>query len=149
MAKKILSATVGEMMHFSPGINILQGENAKALALTLAGIFGGIPPQNGKADILWDTARLAVSIADGTCTVDRAKGKNVPQIVKNFHKQRFLHFRNRDHIFYEIPEKLKELKDDRPLFVMDFDGEDMHTVFAPLVAAGRQVFVVVNKEVSL
>lgn len=147
MAKKILSATVGETIRFCPGINILQGENAKALALTLAGIFGGIPPQNGKAELLWDTARITISVADGTCTVDAAEGKNIPQIVKDFHKQRFLHFKNQRHIVKKIPEEIQI--DDRPLFVMDFDGEDMHTVFAPLVAAGRQVFVVVNKEVSL
>ena len=146
MVKRILSASLEEDMVFEPGVNILQGPGATEKILTLAGIFGGIPPKNGKAEILWDTVRLAVSVADGTCTVDRAEGENIPQIVKDFHKQRFLHFRNREHILYEIPENLKELQDDRPLFVLDFDvKEEPQTFFAPLIAAGRQVFVEVPK----
>ena len=90
MAKRILSAWLGEYMAFDPGLNILRGPGVREKVLTLAGIFGGIPPQNGKAELSWDGALLAVSIADGTCTVDSAQGRNASQIVKDFHKQRFL-----------------------------------------------------------
>ena len=58
---------------FDSGINILCGQNTEDAVFTLAGIFGGMPPQNGKAEIQWDTdAVLFVSITDGACGVEKA-----------------------------------------------------------------------------
>lgn len=170
MSRIILSATVGEgtpELRFQPGINILWGQNAEDVLLTLAGIFGGMPPQNGKAEILWSTdALLVVSIKDGACGVERSKPQveSVAQIVKEFHKQRFLNFDNRTHIFdgSNIPagflgvgdlqlEKLGDTlrkEEDHPLFVYNFlerldEAVNLKPIFDALNATGRQVFIAV------
>lgn len=170
MSRIILSATVGEgtpELRFQPGINVLWGQNAEDVLLTLAGIFGGMPPQNGKAEILWNTdALLVVSIKDGACGVERSKPQveGVAQIVKEFHKQRFLNFDNRTHILSgsDLPagflgagdlllEKLGDVlaqEEDRPLFVYNFlerldEAVDLRSIFEALNATGRQVFIAV------
>ena len=170
MSRIILSATVGEStpdLRFHPGINILWGQNAEDVLLTLAGIFGGMPPQNGKAEILWNTdALLVVSIKDGACGVERSKPQveSVAQIVKEFHKQRFLNFDSCTHIFdgSALPagflgagdlllEKLGDVlaqQDDRPLFMYNFlerldEAVDLRSIFEALNATGRQVFIAV------
>lgn len=170
MSRIILSATVGEGtsdLRFQPGINILWGQNADDVLLTLAGTFGGMPPQNGKAEILWnaDTV-LFVVIRDGTCGVERStpQVESAAQIVKEFHKQRFLKFDNCTNIFDGsnisagslgagnlLLEKLGDVlaqEDDRPLFVYNFlerldEAVDLQPVFEALNATGRQVFIAV------
>ena len=80
MNKGILSASVSVQkeapfteLRFHPGINILWGADAEDVVLTLAGIFGGIPSLNGKAEIQWDAdALLFVHIIDGACGVEKA-----------------------------------------------------------------------------
>ena len=170
MSRIILSATVGEgtsELRFQPGINILWGQNGEDILLTLAGIFGGMPPKNGKAEILWGTdALLLVSIKDGACGVERSnpQAESIAQIVKEFHKQRFLKFDNCTHIFdgSNIPagllgagdlllEKLGAVlaqEGDRPLFVCNFlerldEAVDLRSIFEALNATGRQVFIAV------
>lgn len=170
MSRIILAATVGEGtadLRFHLGINILWGQNAEDVLLTLAGIFGGMPPQNGKAEILWNTdAVLFVAIKDGACGVERSKPQveSTAQIVKAFHKLRFLNFDKRTHIFNgsDLPagffgagdlllKKLRDVlaqEDDRPLFVYNFlerldAAVDLQPVFDALNATGRQVFITV------
>lgn len=109
MHKRILSASVSVRketsfteFQFLPGINILCGADAEDIVFTLAGIFGGMPPKNGKAEIQWcaDTS-LFVDIIDGACGIEDAitHCKNTAQLVKDFHKQRYLYFGNAKHIF--------------------------------------------------
>jgi hypothetical protein len=133
----------------------------------LAGIFGGMPPQNGKAEIQWDTdAVLFISIKDGACGVEGFKPQNgrIAQNVKAFHKQRFLNYDNRSHILdgSNLPAGflgagdllLKKLgdtraqEDDRPLFVCNFlerldESIDLQPIFEALLATGRQVLIAV------
>ena len=168
MSRIIRSATVGEgtpKLQFGSGINILRGQNAEDVLLTLAGIFGGMPPQNGKAEIRWDTdALLFVAMKDGACGAEKVRTQNrsAAQLVKEFHKQRFLNFDNRTHILdgSDLPagfggasdlllEKLGAVlaqKDDRPLFVFNFlerldEAVDLQEVFEALNATGRQIFI--------
>ena len=174
MCKRILSASISvqegkwaQKLRFASGINILCGKNAEDAVLSLAGIFGGMPPQNGKAKIQWDTdAVLFVSITDGACGVEGSKPQNgrIAQNVKAFHKQRFLNYDNRTHILdgSDLPAGflgagdllLKKLgdalaqEDDRPLFVYNFlerldESIDLQPIFEALLATGRQVFVAV------
>lgn len=170
MSRIILSATVGEGasdLRFQPGINILWGKNAEDVLLTLAGTFGGMPPKNGKAEILWnaDTV-LLVAIKDGACGAEKAstQDRSAAQLVKEFHKQRFLNFDNRTHILdgSDLPagllgasdlllEKLRDVlaqEDDRPLFVCNFlerldESVDLQPVIDALNATWRQVFIAV------
>lgn len=60
MCKRILSASVSvqqgkqaQTLRFHSGINILWGQGAEDVVLTLAGIFGGMPRKNGKVEIRW------------------------------------------------------------------------------------------------
>ena len=168
MGRIIQSATIGEgapKLQFGFGINILWEQNAEDILLTLAGIFGGMPHQNGKVEILWNAnASLFVSIKDGACGVEKVitSGQNAARLVKKFHKQRFLNFRNCTHVLdgARLPagisgasnlllNKLRQVpatEDDRPLFVSNFlerldEAVDLHPVFETLNATGRQVFI--------
>ena len=174
MYKRVLSASVSvherelaREFRFDSGINILCGQNTEDAVFTLAGIFGGMPPQNGKAEIQWDTdAVLFVSITDGACGVEKAvtNRRNTAQLVKDFHKQHCLNFDNHTHILggSNIPagflgagdlllEKLDNVlaqEDDRPLFVYNFlerldEAVDLQPIFEALNASGRQVFIAV------
>ena len=174
MRKRILSASVSvqegehaQRLRFDSGINILCGQNAEAVVLTLAGIFGGIPPQSFEAALNWrDDAILLVSGYDGCVFVDGIKNekKDPAQLLKEFHKQRFLTFRNTAHLLdgTQLPAgtsgatnlllaKLHDTlvkEDDCPLFVCNFlerldEAVDLHPIFNALTATGRQVFVAV------
>lgn len=174
MHKRILSASVSVRketsfaeFQFLPGINILFGADAEDIVFTLAGIFGGIPPLNGKAEIQWcaDTS-LFVDIIDGACGIEDAitHRKNTAQLVKDFHKQRYLYFGNAKHILdgSRLPagissasellqEKLRDVlaqEDDRPLFIINFlerlDGAaHLQPIFEALLTTGRQAFIAV------
>ena len=174
MHKRILSASVLVQketnfteFRFHPGINILWGADAEDIVLTLVGIFGGMPPLNGKAEIQWNAdASLFVDIIDGACGVEKAstQGGSAAQLVKDFHKQRFLSFRNYTHILNGarllagisgasdlLLNKLREVlaaEDDRPLFIINFlerldEAVDISIILTKLAATGRQVFIAV------
>ena len=174
MHKRILSASVSVQkkapftkFQFYPGIHILWGADAEDIVLTLAGIWGGIPPLNGKAEIQWDAdAFLSVHIIDGACGVEKASTPrgSAAQLVKEFHNQRFLNFRNCRHIWdcSRLPAgisgastllltKLRDAlanEDGLPLFVCNFlerldEGVDLQPIFEALNATGRQVFIAV------
>ena len=171
MYKRILSASVSGIpltaFQFHPRINILSGADAEDIVLTLAGIWGGMSPLNGKVEILWNAdAPLFVSIEDGACGVEKVmtSSQNTARLVKDFHKQRFLNFRNCTHVLdgARLPagisgasnlllNKLRQVlatEDDRPLFVINFlerldEAVDLHPVFEALNATGRQVFIAV------
>lgn len=154
-------------LQFHPGINILWGADAEDIVLTLAGVFGGMPPLNGKAEIQWDTdVSLFVSVTDGACAVEKVstQGGRTAQLVKGFHKQRHLNFGNSKHILDGsrlpvgisgaselLPEKLGDVlaqEDDRPLFLINFlerldEAIDLQHIFEALNATGRQVFIAV------
>ena len=172
MGKRILSASVSvqeeeqaQDLRFDSGINILCGQNAEAVVLTLAGIFGGIPPQSFEAALNWrDDAILLVSGYDGCVFVDGIKNEKTDpaQLLKEFHKQRFLTFRNTAHLLggTQLPAgtsgatnlllaKLHDAlvkEDDCPLFVCNFlerldEAVDLKIIFDALNATGRQVFI--------
>ena len=172
MCKRILSANVliQEKMHameFSPGVNILCGHVAEETLLTLAGIFGGISPKPFKAEINWGgDVTLFVSGEDGRVFVNNIKKErgNSAQLIKAFHKHRFLHFRNKTHILdgSQLPagtsgasdlllKKLEDAlapKDDCPLFICGFlerldEAVDLQPIFKALNATGRQAFIAV------
>ena len=180
MNKGIQSASVSVQkeapfteLRFHPGINILWGADAEDVVLTLAGIFGGIPSLNGKAEIQWDAdALLFVHIIDGACGVEKANVQRgrAAQLVKEFHKQRFLNFRNCRHILNgaRLPagisgasalllRKLRDAltnEDDLPLFVCNFperldEAVDLKTIFEALNASGRQVFIAVPRSYTI
>lgn len=170
MCKRIFSANVliQEKMHameFSSGINILCGHVAEETLLTLAGIFGGTPLKAFKAEIKWgEGVTLLISGEDGRVFVNNIKKErgNSTQLIKAFHKQRFLNFRNKTHLldgaellegttgasnlllkkFYETI----NIKDDHPLFICNFlerldEAVDLREVFEALNATGRQIFI--------
>ena len=173
MGKRILSASVSvqegkqaQKLRFDSGINILCGQDAADIVLTLAGIFGGMPRKNGKVEIRNADASLFISVKDGACGVERAGTQcmNIAQLVKDFHKYRFLNFRNCAHLLdgTQLPAgtsgttnlllaKLHDTlakEDDRPLFVCNFlerldEAVDLKTIFDALNATGRQVFIAV------
>ena len=172
MNKRILSASISagkeiRTMAFRPGINILFGQHAEEVILTLAGIFGGIPPKSFEAVLHWQEGiTLFVSGADGSVFVD---GINTAQgdpawLMKAFHKRRFLNFRNKAHLLdgAQLPEGtsgvsdllLKKLsdtlakEDDRPIFIYNFlerldEASEQKPIFEALLATGRQVFIAV------
>ena len=172
MGKRILSATVsiGEKtknMTFSPGINILCGQNAEDVVLTLAGIFFGIPPKPFEAVLNWeDGVTLFVSGADGRVFVNNIKKErgNSAQMIKAFHKYRFLNFRNKTHVFdgsqlpagtsgasdlllQKLEDTLKQ-KDDCPLFICNFlerldEAVALQPILEALTATGRQILIAV------
>ena len=170
MCKRILSATVsiGEKtknMTFSPGINILCGQNTEDVVLTLAGIFFGIPPKPFEAVLNWeDGVTLFVSGADGRVFVNNIKKEqgNSAHLIKAFHKHRFLNFRNKSHILDGslLPAGtagasdllLKKLgdtlvqKEDHPLFICNFlerldTAVKLQPILDSLTATGRQIFI--------
>ena len=176
MCKRVLSASVSVRketpfteLRFHPGINILWGADAEDVVLTLAGIFGGIPPLNGKAEIQWDAGTsLFVHIIDGACGAEKASTQrgSAAKLVKEFHKQRFLNFRNCRHILNgaRLPagisgasalllRKLRDAlanEDDLPLFVCNFlerldEAVDLQSIFEALNATGRQVFIAIPR----
>lgn len=172
MCKRILSATVfiqeeTHIMAFSSGINILYGQNGEDVLLTLAGIFGGKSIRSFKAELQWqEGVTIFVSGEDGHVFVDginKERG-NTAQLMKDFHKHRFLNFRNQTHILdgSQLPagtsgagdlllQKLEDApkqKDDRPLFICNFlerldEAVDLRPIFEALNATGRQVFIAV------
>ncbi len=174
MHKRILSAVIlteedALDMDFSPSVNILCGQYARDVLLTLAGIFGGIPPRPFKAVLNWqDDVTLFVSGENGCVFVNNLKaGRGDPvQLQKRFHKQRFLRFRNNTHILdgsqlsagtsgasdlllNRLADALAQ-KDDRPLFICNFlerldEAIELQSIFEALNAAGRQVFIVVPR----
>lgn len=172
MCKRILSASVSvqegkqaQTLRFHSGINILRGQGAEDVVLTLAGIFGGMPRKNGKVEIQWHAdASLSISVKDSTCGVERVgiQCTNIAQPVKDFHKYRFLNFRYCAHLLdgTQLPAgtsgatnlllaKLHDTLakvDDCPLFVCNFlerldEAVDLKTIFDALNATGRQVFI--------
>ena len=174
MYKRILYASVSVQeeeqardLQFDSGINILRGQNAEDAVLTLAGIFGGMPPKSFQAVLNWrDDAILLVSGYDGCVFVDGIKNEKTDpvQLLKEFHKQRFLTFRNTAHLLdgTQLPAgtsgatnlllaKLHDTlakEDGRPLFVCNFlerldEAVDLKSVFDTLTATGRQVFIAV------
>ena len=174
MCRRILSAFVSVQegrpsvaFQFCPGINILWGKNAEDVVLTLAGIFGGIPPKAFEAALDWQNGvALFVSGDDGRVFVDgirKGKGDSA-RLMKNFHKQRFLHFRNNTHLLdgSRLPdgfagtgdllrEKLSETtakEDARPLFLVNVlerldEAAELQPIFDALSATGRQVFIAI------
>ena len=174
MGKKILSAFVLDLegkhtqkLRFGSQINILWGQDAEDVFWTLAGVLGGMPPKNGKVEIQWDAdASLFIFVKDGACGVERAEPQhmNIAQLVKDYHKYRFLHFKNRTHILdgSDIPagfsgasdllqKKLRDTpatEDGCPLFICNFlerldEAADLKSVFEILTATGQQVFIAV------
>ena len=174
MHKRVLSASVSAQkeppfteFRFYSGINILRGADAEDIVLTLAGIFGGMSPLNGKVEILWNAdASLFVSIKDEACGVEKVitSSQNTARLVKEFHKQRFLNFRNCTHILdgARLPAgisgasallltKLSDAlanEDDLPLFVCNFlerldEAVNLQPIWEALNATGRQVFIAV------
>ena len=172
MNKGIQSASVSVQkeapfteLRFHPGINILWGADAEDVVLTLAGIFGGMPPKSFQAVLNWrDDAILLVSGYDGCVFVDGIKNEKTDpaQLLKEFHKQRFLTFRNTAHLLdgTQLPagtygatnlllEKLLDTlakEDRRRIFVCNFlerldETVDLKTIFDALNATGRQVFI--------
>ena len=171
MSKRILSASVSvqegkqaQKLRFDSGINILRGQDAEDVVLTLAGVLGGMPPKNGKVEIRNADASLFISVKDGACGVERAGTQcmNIAQLVKDFHKYRFLNFRNCAHLLdgTQLPAgtsgttnlllaKLHDTlakEDDRPLFVCNFlerldESVDLQPIFEALNATGRQIFI--------
>ena len=152
---------------FCPGINILWGKNAEDVVLTLAGIFGGIPPKAFEATLDWQNdVALLVSGEDGRVFVDgirKGKGDSV-RLMKSFHKQRFLHFRNNTHLLDGsrlsdgfagagdlLRKKLSETiakEDARPLFLVNVlerldEAAELQPIFDALSATGRQVFIAI------
>ena len=175
MHKRILSASVSVQeeeqardLQFYSGINIFCGQNAEDVVLTLAGIFGGMPPKSFQAVLNWqDDAILLVSGYDGCVFVDgiKNKKKDPTQLMKEFHKQRFLNFRSTAHLLdgTQLPAgtsgttnllliKLYDTlakENDRPLFVINFlerldEAVDLQPIFEALNATGRQVFIAVS-----
>ena len=94
MSRTILSATVGEgasELQFQPGINILWGQNAEDILLTVAGIFGGMPLKAFQAVLNWQTGvTFFVSGEDGQVFVNKIEKEqgDSAQWMKKFHKQR-------------------------------------------------------------
>ena len=154
-------------MEFSSGINILWGQNAEDVLLTLAGIFSGAPAEVFEAEINWcEGVTLLVYGEDRRVFVNNIKKErgNSAQMIKAFHKHRFLNFRNKTHVFdgSQLPagtsgasklllkklEDTLEQKDDRPLFICNFlerldEAAHLQETFEALDATGRQIFVAV------
>lgn len=172
MHKRILSAVVGTgedatVMDFFPVINILCGYAAEETLATLAGIFGGMSPKAFRAEIHWKKGvTLFVSGEDGRVFVNKVKKErgNPAQLIKTFHKYRFLNFKNSTHVLdgsqlpagtsgaselllKRLEDTLKQ-KDESPLFVCNFlerldEAVDLQPIFEALNATGRQVFIAV------
>ena len=108
MCKRILSACVSVQEGVPPAefrfchrINILFGQNAEDVVLTLAGVFGGVPPQAFHAALNWkDDTTLVVSGYDGRVFVDSIENKqgDPVRLMKCFYKHRFLNFRKNAHL---------------------------------------------------
>lgn len=174
MCKRILSACVSVQEGVPPAefrfchrINILFGQNAEDVVLTLAGVFGGVPPQSFHAALNWrDDATLFVSGYDGRVFVDSIENKqgDPVQLMKCFYKHRFLNFRKNAHLLDGsrlhagtsgtgdlLLEKLNatlEKEDDCPLFICNFlerldEAIDLHPIWEALLATGRQIFIAV------
>lgn len=174
MHKRILSASVSAQegtpapeFLFHPRINILWGEISEDIVLTLAGVFGGNPTKDGKATIQWHTGDVIfVNVTDGACGVEGTgtQCQNTAQLIKDFHKYRFLNYRKCTHIWdcaqllvgisgasdlllkklRTVPDK----KDAQPLFLCNFlerldEAIDLQPLFKALLATGRQVFIAV------
>ena len=172
MCKRILSANVliQEKMHameFSPSVNILCGHVAEEMLLTLAGIFGSTPPKAFNAEIKWgEGVTLLVYGEDRRIFVNNIKKErgNSAQMIKAFHKYRFLNFRNKTHVFdgsqlpagtsgasdlllQKLEDTLKQ-KDDCPLFICNFlerldEAVALQPILEALTATGRQIFIAV------
>ena len=172
MCKRILSANVliqekEHAMEFSPGINILCGHVAEEVLLTLAGLFGSTPPEAFTAEIQWgEGVAFSLSGVDGRVFVNNIKKErgDSAQLIKAFHKHRFLNSRNKTHILdgSQLPAGtfgasdllLKKLgdtlvqKEDHPLFIYNFlerldESINLQPIFKALIATGRQIFIAV------
>ena len=174
MCKRILSACVSVQEGVPPAefrfchrINILFGQNAEDVVLTLAGVFGGVPPQSFHAALNWkDDTTLFVSGYDGRVFVDSIENKqgDPVRLMKCFYKHRFLNFRKNAHLLDGsrlsagtsgtgdlLLEKLNatlEKEDDCPLFICNFlerldEAIDLHPIWEALLATGRQIFIAV------
>lgn len=154
-------------MEFSSKINILCGHVAEETILTLAGIFGGTPLKAFKAELKWgEGVTLLVSGEDGRVFVNNIKKEwgDSAQLIKAFHKHRFLNFRNKTHILdgsqlpagtsgasdlllKKLEDTLKQ-KDDCPLFICNFlerldEAVALQPILEALTATGRQIFIAV------
>ena len=172
MCKRILSAMVSTQektqdMEFSSGINILYGQDGEDVLLTLAGIFGGMPTKLFEVELQWlDGVTFFISGEDGHIFVDSVKIErgDPARLMKDFHKHRFLNFKNNSHILdgSRLPvgtsgasdlllKKLEDAlapKDARPLFICNLlerldETVDLQPIFEALNATGRQVFIAV------
>lgn len=174
MCKRILSACVSVQEGVPPAefrfchrINILFGQNAEDVVLTLAGVFGGVPPQSFHAALNWkDDTTLFVSGYDGRVFVDSIENKqgDPVRLMKCFYKHRFLNFRKNAHLLDGsrlsagtsgtgdlLLEKLNATlakEDDCPLFICNFlerldEAIDLHPIWEALLATGRQIFIAV------
>lgn len=174
MCKRILSAMVSTQektqdMEFSSGINILYGQDGEDVLLTLAGIFGGMPTKLFEVELQWlDGVTFFISGEDGHVFVDSVKIErgDPARLMKDFHKHRFLNFKNNSHILDGsrllmgtsgasdlLLENLNATiakKDARPLFIYNFlerldEAVDLQSIFETLNATGRQVFIAVPR----
>lgn len=174
MHRRILSASVSTQkgtpmpeFQFHSEINILFGQNAEDVVLTLAGVFGGVPPQSFHAALNWrDDATLFVSGYDGRVFVDSIENKqgDPVQLMKCFYKHRFLNFRKNAHLLDGsrlhagtsgtgdlLLEKLNATlaeEDDCPLFICNFlerldEAIDLQPIWEALLATRRQIFIAV------
>jgi hypothetical protein len=154
-------------MEFSSGINILYGKDGEDVLLTLAGIFGGMSTKSFEAALQWrDGVMFFVSGEDGRVFVDNIKIErgDPARLMKDFHKHRFLNFKNNTHILDGsrlsvgtsgasdlLLKKLEDTlapKDARPLFICNLlerldEAVDLQPIFEALNASGRQVFIAV------
>ena len=152
MCKRILSANVliqekTHAMEFSSGINILYGKDGEDVLLTLAGIFGGMSTKSFEAALQWlDGVMFFVSGEDGRVFVDNIKIErgDPERLMKDFHKHRFLNFKNNTHILDGsrlsvgtsgasdlLLKKLEDTlapKDARPLFICNLLNNFKHSV---------------------
>ena len=174
MCKRILSACVSVQEGVPPAefrfchrINILFGQNAEDVVLTLAGVFGGVPPQSFHAALNWkDDTTLFVSGYDGRVFVDSIENKqgDPVRLMKCFYKHRFLNFRKNAHLLdgsrlhagtsgtgdllLEKSNATLAKEDDCPLFICNFlerldEAIDLHPIWEALLATGRQIFIAV------
>ena len=176
MCKRILSATFSvkektATMTFSPGINILSGEDAEDILVSLAGIFGGEPTKSFKAVLLWKEgvmlsltglAREEEEHGHVFLKTIKTEENNAGRVILAFHKERFMNFYSKPHLFdgRQLPagssgasdlllEKLRDtlaIENNRPLFICNFlerldEAVDLQPIFEALNATGRQVFI--------
>lgn len=173
---KILSANFSKgenetAMTFSPGINILSGENAEDILVSLAGIFGGEPQKSFKAVLRWKEG--VILSLEGLAREEGEHGhvfikkikteeNNAGRLIMIFHKERFINFYSKPHLLdgRQLPEGTSGASDllletlrntlaienNRPLFICNFlerldESVNLQAILDSLSASGRQVFI--------